>query len=269
MKFRIIDSNRELFACYEDLQAGDIVSGRVRLGQGQEHLLLDLVSRGIHLIPSASSQLCSRSKVYQAALLRHFMVEHTLPIYSMQDMLEAVTEYGRTGVGSVVCKLDRANGGLGILRFASIEDVYSQAALSVLVFPFVIQPFVDDCNDVRVVILADTVEAYRRYNPDNFRHNLHCGGTSMPWDLTDEQLDFCYRVMARAGFLYAHVDLLVQADGTYSLSEINLRGGLRGAQMSQQDYLEKVAEIHRSEVEKLKDSGGRQQKSRNKKGQGC
>jgi len=257
MNFRIIDSNRELFDghCYEDLQAGDVVSGRIRLGKGQEHLLLDLVSRGITLIPSASSQLCSRSKVYQTALLRQFMVADTLPIYSMQDMLEAVTEYGRAGVGSVVCKLDRANGGLGILRFASIEDVYTQAALNVLVFPFVIQPFVNNCKDVRVVILGDTVEAYRRYNPDNFRHNLHCGGTSLPWDLTDDQLDFCYRIMARADFLYAHVDLLVQADGTYSLSEINLRGGLRGARLSQQDYLKKVADIQSREVKKIQASG--------------
>ena len=259
MNFRIIDSNRKLFDCYEDLQAGDVVSGRIRLGQGQEHLLLDLVSRGVQVIPSASSQLCSRSKVYQAALLRHFMVKETLPIYSMQDMLEAVTEYGRVGVGSVVCKLDRANGGLGILRFTSIEDVYTQTALHVLLFPFVIQPFVHDCKDVRVVVLGDSVEAYRRYNPNNFRHNLHCGGTSQPWDLTHAQLDFCHRVMARAGFLYAHVDLLVQADGSYSLSEINLRGGLRGARMSQQDYLEKVADIQRYEVEKLKASGGQQQ----------
>ena len=256
MNARVVDSNQELFACYDDLQAGDVVLGRIRLGIGQEHLLLDLVSRGVYLIPSASSQLCSRSKVYQAALLSHFMVEGTLPVYSMQNMLEAVTGYGRAGVATVVCKLDRANGGLGILRFSSIEDVYAQAVLNALAFPFVIQPFVDDCSDVRVVILGDTVEAYRRYNPDNFRHNLHCGGASLPWDLTGEQLDFCYQVMARAGFSYGHVDLLVLQDGTPYLSEINLRGGLRGARTSQQDYLKKVAEIQAGELEKLKAVAG-------------
>jgi ribosomal protein S6--L-glutamate ligase len=251
MKRRIVDSNRELFSCYEDLQAGDVVSGRIRLMVGQEHLLLDLVSRGVHLIPSASSQLCSRSKVYQAALLRSFMVTGTLPVYSMQDMLEAVTAYGRAAVTEVVCKLDRANGGLGILRFSSIEDVYSQAALHALTFPFVIQPFVSGCSDVRVVILGDTVEAYRRYNPDNFRHNLHCGGESLPWELSGEQLDFCCQVMKRAGFPYGHVDLLILPDGTWCLSEINLRGGLRGACLSQQDYLKKVAEIQTAELAAL------------------
>jgi len=256
MNFRIVNSNQELFACYEDLTAGDVVLGRIRLTGSQEHLLLDLVSRGVSLIPSASSQFCSRSKAYQAALLSRFMVDGTLPVYSMQDMLEAVTGYGRAGVGAVVCKLDRANGGLGILRFASIEDVYSQAALGTLAFPFVVQPFVAGCSDVRVVILGETVEAYRRHNPDNFRHNLHCGGASLPWDLTSEQLEFCYQVMTRAGFPYGHVDLLVQADGSHCLSEINLRGGLRGARMSQQDYLKKVTEIQAAEVERLKTGAG-------------
>lgn len=256
MNSRTIESNQELFACYEDLKAGDVVLGRIRLASGREHLLLDLVSRGVHLIPSASAQLCSRSKVYQTALLSRFMVEGTLPIYSMQDMLEAVTAYSRAGVGPVVCKLDRANAGLGVLLFSSVEDVYTQAALKTLTFPFVVQPFVEGCSDVRVVILGETVEAYRRHNPDNFRHNLHCGGVSLPWDLSGEQLDFCYQVMVRAGFPYGHIDLLVLPDGTYCLSEINLRGGLRGARMIQQDYLKKVAEIQAGELKKLKAAAG-------------
>ncbi len=251
MKPRVVANNQEFFACKDELRAGDIVMGRLRLSGIQEHLLLDLVSRGICLIPSANAQLCSRSKVYQTELLSRFMIKETLPVYCMHDMLAAVTAYGRARVDSVVCKLDRANGGLGILRFASVEDVFSQAALGSLVFPFVLQPFVKGCTDVRVVLLGDTVEAYRRYNPDNFRHNLHCGGTGSPWDLTPDQFGFCCRVMERAGFVYGHVDMLVLPDGTHRLSEINLRGGLRGARLTQKDYLEKVAQIQAEELEKL------------------
>lgn len=252
MKPRIVESNQQLFDCYDDLQAGDIVLGRIRLAGEQEHLLLDLVSRGVLLFPSANAQLCSRSKVYQAALLRRFMVANTLPVYCMQDMLKALTDYGRTGVDRIVCKLDRANGGIGILRFSSIEDVYSQVALGSLDFPFVIQPYVEGCLDVRIVILGETVEAYRRHNPHNFRHNLHCGGESLPWKLTGEQLDFCHRVMKRGGFPHAHVDLLLLPDGTHRLSEINLRGGLRGARITQQDYLAMVAAIQAEELKRMK-----------------
>jgi len=113
MKPRVVADNQEFFSCREELQAGDIVNCRLRLSGSQEHLLLDLVSRGIHLVPSANAQLCSRSKVYQAELLGRFMLEDTLAVYSMHDMLAAVTAYGRAQVAEVVCKLDRANGGLG------------------------------------------------------------------------------------------------------------------------------------------------------------
>ncbi len=247
---RIVTSNQELYACYHELEQGDIVLGRIRLAGAQEHLLLDLVSRGIQLIPSASSQLCSRSKVYQAALLCEFMVAETIAVYSVHDMIEAVTRYGRVKVESVVCKLDRANAGQGILRFASIEDVYTQVQLGTIPFPFVIQPFVPDCRDVRVILLGDDIEAYQRYNPYNFRHNLHCGGESLSWQLSNEQLHFCHRVMERADFPHAHLDLLILPDESWKLSEINLRGGMRGAVMNQKDYLEKSAAVRAACLEK-------------------
>lgn len=248
---RVITSNRQLFSSYQDLQAGDIVVGRIRLSPAREHLLLDLVSRGVILVPSASSQLCSKSKVFQAELLGKFMLPNTLAVYSAQDMLELVTVYGRAGIEDVVCKLDRANGGLGILKFSSVEDVYSHLVLNAMKLPFVIQPYIVNCRDVRVVILGETVEAYERFNPDNFRHNLHCGGISKPWDLSAEQFALCKKVMERAGFIYAHVDLLIEKNGTASVSEINLRGGLRGASLSQDEYLKCVSTLHSKRLEEL------------------
>ena len=253
MALQVIENNRELFARYQELGRGDIILGRIRLAAGQEHLLVDLLSRGVRMIPSASAQLCSRSKVYQAVVLGRYMAAHTRPVYSMQDMLEVVTAYGRAGVDRVVCKLDRANGGTGILRFASIEDVFTQAALGSLAFPFVVQPYLDQCRDVRVVVLGEMVEAYQRYNPDNFRHNLHCGGESSPWELTGEQLRFCRKVMERGEFPYAHVDLLILPDGGHFLSEINLRGGLRGARLGQQEYLQRVAQLQAAELAVLQE----------------
>ncbi len=244
MEPRIIRDNKTLFECFEELTAGDIVVGRVRLRPGEEHLLLDLVARGIVLFPAATAQLCSRSKVFQARLLGRFMIPGTVPIYDMHDMMRLVTEYGQQGVGRVVCKLDRANGGLGVLLYSSVEEVYSQAVLGVLCFPFVAQPFLEECRDVRVVMLGDTVDAYQRHNPYNFRHNLHCGGTGSSWVLSTEQAEFCHKVMARAGFPYAHIDLLMSPTGDFRLTEINLRGGLRGARISQKDYVCAVEKIH-------------------------
>ena len=245
---RLITDNETLLRCYSELVAGDVVVGRLRLRPGEEHLLVDLRARGVRLIPSATSQLCSRSKVFQARILSGLMVPHTTPVYDLHDMMRLVGSYTREEVGPVVCKLDRANGGTGVLWFASIEDVYTQAALGVLRFPFVVQPFVRDCRDIRVVLLGGLVEAYERHNPDNFRQNLHCGGQSVSRTPTPEQLRLCRQAMERAGFPYAFVDLLESGGGALWLSEINLRGGLRGARLNQQEYLGAVEKIHQELV---------------------
>jgi len=234
---------------YEELAAGDVIVGRLRLYPGEEHILLDLTARGVNLIPSALSQLCSRSKVFQARIFNRYMVPGTCAVYSMHDMMRIVSVYGRNRSGKVVCKLDRANAGLGILLFSSIEEVYSQAVLGALSFPFLVQPYLENCRDIRVVVLGEYIEAYTRYNPDNFRHNLHCGGRSTPWEPDDQQIGLCRKIMGRAGFPYACIDLLVSPGGEVWCNEINLRGGLRGAKISQLDYQEKVAGIHAALLE--------------------
>lgn len=241
---RIVRDNQTLLKLYEELGSGDVVVGRVRMRPGEELLLLDLTARSVHFIPSALAQVCSRSKVLQARLLGRYMVPGTRAIHDWHDLMEAVSFWGREGLGEVVCKLDRANGGQGILWFQSIEEVVTQAVLGALAYPFVVQPFIRDCCDVRVVLLGETVDAYERYNPDNFRHNLHCGGVGRRWQLSGGEEKLCREVMARAGFPYAHVDLLVSGSGEVWLSEINLRGGLRGSRLTQDDYNRLVAQVH-------------------------
>lgn len=244
MAVRIIRDNATLSREYEALAAGDIILGRIRLNQGEEHILLDLAARGVRMVPSPLSQLCSRSKVFQARILAGYMVPGTHAVYNGHDLLQVINEYGRQNIKRVVCKLDRGNGGQGILLYNTIEDVNNHARLKQLVYPFVVQPFLADCQDVRVVMLGNVREAYTRHNPDNFRHNLHCGGTSSPFVLNNEQTELCRQIMARGGFPYGHIDLLVDSAGRTWLSEINLRGGLRGGRLSQEDYLEAVEKIN-------------------------
>ncbi|MDH4317908.1 MAG: hypothetical protein OEV64_05915, partial [Desulfobulbaceae bacterium] len=153
---------------------------------------------------------------------------------------------------------DRANGGMGILRFASVEDIYNQVVTNSLPLPFIIQPYLADCMDYRVVLLGDTVDAYQRHNPHNFRHNLHCGGIGRAVSLSGEQLRLCREIMARGDFPYAHLDLLITPQGESMLSEINLRGGLRGSpNLTQKDYLEKTSLIHESLILARTEEGSR------------
>ena len=251
MDQRIIRDTASFAEEYDTLDSNDIIVGRIRIKPGEEHVLLDLAARQVTLIPSAVSQLSSRSKVFQTRLLRQFMIPGTVAVYDRHDVIDLVGNYNRKGIGKVVCKLDRANAGQGILLFNSVEDIYNNTVLGVLQFPVVVQPFIENVTDVRAVIVGETVEAYTRHNPDNFRHNLHCGGKSAPHNLTEAQLELCHRVMERADFPYAHVDLLVDRDGNTWLSEINLRGGLRGAKLSQEEYLAAVDKINSELLERF------------------
>jgi ribosomal protein S6--L-glutamate ligase len=241
---KIVRDNQTLSTCYQQLKTNDIICGRIRMMPGEEQLLTDLLERGIRLIPSATSQLASRSKTFQARIFSEFMLPGTLPIYDSHGLLGASSLYRQRQYTRVILKCDRKNGGLGVHTFNDIEELYNHAGIGSCAFPFVIQPYQSNSRDIRVIILGDYVEAYERVNPYNFRKNLHCGGNATPYALPDQQLNFCRKVMARGHFPYAHLDLMLTPDGACRLMEINLRGGLKGAKISGVDYRGRLGVIH-------------------------
>lgn len=241
---RLIPDNDSLWTNFNSLKAGDVFIGRLRLKSTEENLVVDLLERGVQLFPAGLAQLSCRSKVLQARMFSEYMVPDTRAIHDLHDLVESINEYHRLGYGPVVTKKDRANGGLGINIWSSVEEVFNQASFGVMPFPFVLQPFCPDCRDIRVISLDDYLEAYWRDNPNNFRNNLHCGGRSEPTTLTTEQHDLCRKVMARGKYPYAHIDLMVAADGETYLAEINLRGGLKGARIGPSEYRQKISAIH-------------------------
>jgi ribosomal protein S6--L-glutamate ligase len=241
----LITDNDTLHRLYPSLGANHCFVGRLRVKAGEEFIIHDLEQRGVRLFPSGLSQILSRSKVAQARLLASFMPPLTLAIFDHHDLLAAVNLYGRKQIGAVVSKEDRKNGGQGIHKWSSVEDVFNQASLAVLPYPFVLQPFFPEAVDIRVIILGSHhQESYQRRNPDNFRNNLHCGGQGSRIQLNADQHQLCAAVMARGGFPYAHIDLITTRDGRSYLGEINLRGGLRGAQVKGARYQQILAAIH-------------------------
>ncbi len=244
MTMQLIPDNDTLFKHFHSLGKDHYFVGRVRVKPGEEFILHDLERRGVLLFPSASSQILARSKVAQARILSEFMPPFTQAIFDHHQLLAAVNLYGREGVTSVVTKDDRKNGGLGIHKWHSVEDVFNQASLGVLPYPFVLQPFYADAADIRVIMLGPHQESYQRTNPDNFRNNLHCGGQGQAITLDQDQQSLCHDVMDRGLFPYAHIDILCTADGRSYLGEINLRGGLRGAQINGAEYQDILNRIH-------------------------
>jgi len=245
----IVRDNDTLQELLPTLGSRDIVCGRVRLRPGEEYILFDLTDRGVTFIPSARSQLASRSKTYQARIFNKYMVPGTLCVYDRHDLLHATTFFNHHKSSAVILKKDNKNAGLGVNRFASIEELYNQVSGGGYSFPFIIQPFYENYVDLRVIILDDYHEAYRRFNPHNFRQNMHCGGTSSPQQISEIELNFCRTVMDAGKFPYAHVDLMLTENGNIYLQEINLRGGLRGARISPEDYRNKLEKIHEKQLE--------------------
>ncbi len=241
---RLITDNDTLRASYHDLQEGALIIGRLRLAPSEEHLLLDLKERGVLLFPAALAQQLCRSKSCQAALLTPFMPPDTVAVHDLHTLLATVNRFGAARITRVVSKHDRKNGGMGVHLWPSIEEVFNHCSCGSLALPLVVQPFFPNATDIRVIILGDYREAYIRHNPNNFRHNLHCGGTSRPCELTPAQHELCDQVMARGKFPYAHIDLLVTEDGKSYLTEINLRGGLRGARITAGQYRDRIDAIH-------------------------
>lgn len=246
----VITDNTSLRSSYTKLKAGDIFIGRLRLSRTEDHILLDLMDRSVILFPSAISQQASRSKTFQTLLLSEYMLPHTQAVHDIHGLIECMNHYFRNNIGKVITKLDRTNAGTGILLWNNIEEVYSQAALGVLPYPFVLQPFEPESSDIRVIVIADYVEAYWRKNPNNFRNNLHCGGSSKPCNLTDTQWNLCQQALARGKFPYAHIDLMVTQAGIPYIAEINLRGGIRGAKLTSDEYRRKIQKVHDQVAEK-------------------
>ncbi len=231
----IIRTNRELKERYHELKAGDCFVGMLSYKGVKHRVLIDLLERGVSVFPSALSQTLGRSKVAQAVAFRPWMINHTLAIARRVELMHAINTYNQHGIGPVITKEDHLQCGYGIHRWDNIEAVYNHASLNAVSYPFVLQPFVENVTDIRVIVAGDYHEAYSRRNENNFRMNLSAGGTSKPHTLTEDQLAFCHAVMERGKFPYAHIDLLVTAEGLSHLSEIALNGGLKGSRIKREE----------------------------------
>lgn len=247
----IITDRNALLEHYHRLTTNDLILGRILLRPSEENIFLDLVSRGIGFFPSALSQIISRSKTLQTKIFQKHLPPHTKAIHNRHDLVSTMPSYSDSSVTQVVTKSDRDNGGRGIHLWSSIEDVFSHAAHGRIPYPFVLQPFFRIEKDIRIIVLGDYKESYCRHNPGNFRNNLYFGGKSTPHDLTPEQCSLCETVMERGKFPNAHIDLVVtDAEKTY-FSEINLYGGIKGAQIKKSQYQERISAIYDKHISEI------------------
>jgi len=239
----IIRSDRELDRHFDQLVHGDVVLGPLQASYLRPALVADLMERGVRCVPSLLSQLISRSKCAQALLLRPWMAPHTRVIARRAELMEAVGYCARNRIGPVVTKQEGRHCGHGIRRWDHAEALYNTVAFNSADYPFVLQPFLDDVTDIRVIVAGDYVEAYARENEFNFRANLAAGGSGRPLEMDPAAARLCSAVMARGRFPYAHIDLHLTPEGHCWLSEIALDGGIAAARINRPELQRRKQEI--------------------------
>ncbi len=244
--YYIILSYQAFKKYFHELKEGDLIGIRLPLKKEEMGLIIDLTYRKVEAFPSYLAQILSTSKTLQAEILKEYVLPYTFPIRDRVFLLSAIAELSALKkFKKFITKDDRANCGLGVRLWDSLEEIFNVAGSSILSYPFVLQPFYENIRDVRVIILGNEyVEAYERKNPYNFRKNLFLGGQSKPYKLKKEEVEFCLKVMERGKFPYAHLDLLwINGKGPY-LSEISLKGGIKGAKIDFKKYDEIIKKIH-------------------------
>jgi ribosomal protein S6--L-glutamate ligase len=227
----IIRSATKLLERYSQLGPGDVFIGKIPFGKLKHTLLIDLLERGVHCLPSPLAQTLNGSKTAQAMLLAEWMVPLTCVIRRRADLFNSMEAYNRENVGSVITKEDRMHCGHGIRRWENAEALYNIVAFNKESYPFVLQPYHHGFTDLRIIMVGDYVEGYIRQNKANFRMNLAVGGKSRPHTPTNGQLNISRDVIRRSRFPYAHLDLMVFEDGRCYVSEIALNGGTKGARI--------------------------------------
>ncbi len=246
----IIRSSKELKALYHDLCPGDIFIGTLSYKHVKQSVLIDLLERGVSCFPSPLSQALNSSKAAQALVLKEWMLPNTVVITRRVDLIDTINQYNKLGISAVVTKEDHLHCGHGVRKWDTIETLYSFMALSESSYPFVVQPFLENFTDARVIIVGDYVEAYIRHNPNNFRMNISTGGKNYPYTLDMNKEAFCRDAMKRGKFPFAHLDLQITDDGRCYLSEIALSGGIKGASIRREELEQKKKSI----LERLADT---------------
>ena len=239
----IIRSNRELKLQYGQLQTGDVFVGSLSSKHLKQTMLIDLLERGIVCLPSALSQILNSSKFAQTFILNRWMLPNTAVIHRRKDLMDAISSYGKQNIGPVITKQDHMHCGHGVRRWENIEILYNYLAFSESSYPLVLQPYAENFNAVRVIIIGDYIEAYVRQNPHNFRGNIAAGGNSHSFSLGTDGKHICHEVMNRGRFPYAHIDLLVMGSGECYLSEIALNGGTRSEKIMRRELDQKKQQV--------------------------
>jgi ribosomal protein S6--L-glutamate ligase len=173
----------------------------------------------------------SRDKLRSLQILsrHHIGIPRTTFVVDKKDVMPAIE---RVGGAPVVIKLIEGTQGIGVLlaestqSAAAIIELLQSQKQNVLVQKFVAE---SKGKDIRAFVVGDRVVAAMRRTAEGqeFRSNVHRGGSAQAVDLPDEYRETAVRAAQILGLQVAGVDMLEGAGGP-QIMEVNSSPGLEG-----------------------------------------
>lgn len=173
----------------------------------------------------------SRDKLRSLQILsrHHIGIPRTTFVRDKKDVLPAIQ---RVGGAPVIIKLLEGTQGIGVLLAETIKS--AEAIVELLQSQnqnVLIQKFVSESKgkDIRAFVVGDQVVAAMRRvaQGQEFRSNVHRGGTTEPVKLPDPYVETALRAAQIMGLRVAGVDMLEGKDGP-QIMEVNSSPGLEG-----------------------------------------
>ena len=150
----------------------------------------------------------------------------------VRDRADVIPGIKRVGGAPVVIKLIEGTQGIGVILAPTMKvaeaiiETLQSTSQQVLIQRFVAE---SKGRDVRALVVGDRVVAAMRRvaQGDEFRSNVHRGGTAEPVDLDEDYQEAAVRSAQIMGLKVAGVDMLEGNDGPLVM-EVNSSPGLQG-----------------------------------------
>lgn len=188
---------------------------------------------GIPSILNLRELQVARSKIatYQRLAQNGVRVPDTMVFFKDSDSQTLIRRFGYP----FVVKPDSGFGGIGVELIHNEQELKDYFATLSYGQAYVAQEYIATSKgrDIRVVVLHGryyySMERHAS-NPDEFRSNVHVGGTTQEKILTAEEKAFCEKVASLFDLPIIGLDLMI-GDGEYVLAEVNAFPGMPGGKM--------------------------------------
>ena len=140
------------------------------------------------------------------------------------EMVSAVDSH------SLILKLLQGTHGCGVMLAENKKTARATIeAFNGVKVPILCQEFIEGGADIRALVVGNQVIASmeRRSSTDEFRSNLHRGGSAVAIDLTSSEKQMCILATIAVGLSVAGVDFMRSSKGAVVI-EINSSPGLEG-----------------------------------------